>query len=172
MSLILRLISTMAENKTLDNLNISITDVKLLKKYIKDSLNGTNEVEISCEQCDWFIQDLALKYSQSYHGYVAIVVCLFGIVANLLTIAVLTRKDMACAPINRILTGIAVADMFLMVEYTSFAYYYYIELPGKLNFPYWGAAFILFHANFTQVLHTISICLTLALAIWRYIAIG
>lgn len=160
----------MVENKTaIENLNITLNDVKLLKNYIREFTKDSNS---NCEQCDWLIQDLALKYSQNYHGYVAITVCLFGIVANMLTIAVLTRKDMACAPINRILTGIAIVDMFLMVEYTSFAYYYYIELPGKMNFPYWGAAFILFHAHFTQVLHTISICLTLALAIWRYIAIG
>lgn len=90
----------------------------------------------------------------------------------MLTIAVLTRKDMACAPINRILTGLAVVDMLLMIEYVSFAYYYYIDLAERLNFPYWGAVFVLFHAHFTQVLHTISICLTLALAVWRYLAIG
>ncbi|KAF5308145.1 hypothetical protein FQR65_LT06324 [Abscondita terminalis] len=163
----------MVENRTLvEYLNISVYDINLLRKYLKD--NPIMEMESSgkCEVCKWAIQDIVLKYSQNYHGYVAITVCFFGIIANILTIAVLTRKDMAAAPINRILTGIAVADMLLMLEYTSFAYYYYIELPGKLNFPYWGAAFILFHANFTQVLHTISICLTLALAIWRYIAIG
>lgn len=172
-SFFLRLIATMVENKTgIEALNMTVGDVRLLKKYLRDALNVSNVTDPTCEQCDWLIQDLALKYSQNYHGYVAIVVCLFGIVANVLTVAVLTRKDMACAPINRILTGIAVADMLLMVEYTSFAYYYYIELPGKMNFPYWGAAFILFHANFTQVLHTISICLTLALAVWRYLAIG
>ncbi|XP_031357609.1 probable G-protein coupled receptor 139 isoform X2 [Photinus pyralis] len=154
-------------------LNLSASDINLLKSYIYDNFNYENVTrQMECETCNWVIEDIALKYSQTYHGYIAITVCLFGIVANMLTIAVLTRKDLASAPINRILTGIAVADIFLMVEYTSFAYYYYIELPGKLNFPYWGAAFIIFHANFTQILHTISICLTLTLAIWRYIAIG
>ena len=29
----------------------------------------------------------------------------------------------------------------------------------------------MFHMHFTQILHTISICLTVTLAVWRYIAI-
>ncbi|KAK5647585.1 hypothetical protein RI129_002477 [Pyrocoelia pectoralis] len=172
-SMFIRLVSIMIDNRTaVDGLNMTTSDINLLKNYIYDNFNDGNETQMECETCNWAIQDIVLKYSQTYHGYVAITVCIFGIVANVLTIAVLTRKDMVSAPINRILTGIAVADMFLMIEYTSFAYYYYIELPGKLNFPYWGAAFIIFHANYTQILHTISISLTLALAIWRYIAIG
>ncbi|KAF5272420.1 hypothetical protein FQA39_LY07888 [Lamprigera yunnana] len=163
----------MVDNETtIPSLNISLSDLRLLKKYLKDNINDEIENEVRCEVCKWAIQEVVLKYSQNYHGYISMIVCLFGIIANLLTIVVLTRKDLASAPVNRILTGIAVADMLLMVEYISFAYYYYIELPGKLNFPYWGAAFILFHANFTQVLHTISISLTLTLAIWRFIAIG
>lgn len=116
--------------------------------------------------------DVVTQYAKYYHGYFSIIVCLFGIVANILNVAVLTRKDMASAPINRILTGLAVADILVMVEYIPFAYYYHVELPDKLNFPYAGAAFVLFHNHFCQVLHTISICLTLTLAIWRYLAIG
>ena len=40
------------------------------------------------------------------HGYVSLTVCIFGIVANLLNILVLTRKEMNQSPINKILAGI------------------------------------------------------------------
>ncbi|KAL0279163.1 UNVERIFIED_CONTAM: hypothetical protein PYX00_000773 [Menopon gallinae] len=78
---------------------------------------------------------------------------------------------MCGAPINRILTGLAVADMLVMVEYVPFACYMYLVFPDTRNFPYSWAVFILFHVHFSQILHTISICHTLTLAIWRYIAI-
>nr|CAD7260610.1 unnamed protein product [Timema shepardi] len=120
--------------------------------------------------CSGWAGDVADAYKQA-HGYVSLVVCIFGTVANLLNVAVLTRKDMANAPINRILTWLAVADMLVMAEYVPFASYTYLVLPERVDFPYSWAVFILFHVHFAQVLHTISICLTLALAVWRYIAI-
>lgn len=104
-------------------------------------------------------------------SYVSLAVCLFGTIANLLNAAVLTRKEMSSAPINRILTGLAVADMLVMLEYVPFSCYMYLIFPDTRNFPYSWALFILFHVHFSQVLHTISICLTLTLAIWRYISI-
>ena len=46
---------------------------------------------------DWYLQ---------YHGYLASVVCVFGIVANTLNIIVLTRPNMISST-NCILTGLA-----------------------------------------------------------------
>lgn len=130
-------------------------------------------IYVTRSECtDGWFADFAIEYGKTYHVYLAIVVCCFGTIANMLNIAVLTRKDMASAPINRILTGIAVADMMIMVEYIPFGYYYYVILPGKMNFPYWGAVYMLAHMHFAQIMHTTSICLTLTLAIWRYLAIG
>ncbi|XP_018328860.1 probable G-protein coupled receptor 139 [Agrilus planipennis] len=160
------------EENTSDFQNISTINATTLQSFLNNLSVYRKSDNDFCEDCDWLVTKLANHYSRNYHGYLSMVVCCFGIISNSLTVAVLTRKDMACAPINRILTGIAIADMIIMIEYITFAYYYYIDLPKKMNFPYWGAVFILFHTNFTQVLHTISICLTLALAVWRYIAIG
>ncbi|KAK6624526.1 hypothetical protein RUM44_011385 [Polyplax serrata] len=120
--------------------------------------------------CDGTLKSLAVAY-KNIHGYVSLAVCLFGTIANLLNAAVLTRKEMSSAPINRILTGLAVADMLVMLEYVPFSCYMYLIFPDTRNFPYSWALFILFHVHFSQVLHTISICLTLTLAIWRYISI-
>lgn len=174
MSLLLILFSEMLDNKTeVQSYNLTVEEIKNLQAYYGYYANNTRKIDRGfCDECKWLIQDLANLYAKNYHGYISIVVCVFGTVANLLNVIVLTRKDIACAPINRILTGLAVADMLLMMEYMTFAYYYHIELPYKMNFPFYGAVFILFHLHFTQIVHTISVCLTLALAIWRYLAIG
>lgn len=44
-------------------------------------------------------------------------------------------------------------------------------LLGIPDLSYGWAAYLLFHSNFSQILHTISISLTVTLAVWRYIAI-
>uniref|UniRef100_A0A1B0BG75 G-protein coupled receptors family 1 profile domain-containing protein n=1 Tax=Glossina palpalis gambiensis TaxID=67801 RepID=A0A1B0BG75_9MUSC len=113
-----------------------------------------------------------LKAYNSVHGYVALMICIFGTIANILNVIVLTKKDMAKAPINKILKWLAVADMFIMIEYIPFISYQYIYMkPGEKDLSYAWAVFILFHMHFTQVLHTISIGLTVTLAVWRYVAI-
>ncbi|CAB0034518.1 unnamed protein product [Trichogramma brassicae] len=109
---------------------------------------------------------------RGYHGYVALVVCGFGTLANLVNLAVLTRRELRLAPVNRILTGLAGCDVLVMLEYIPFAVYEYIILPERRLFPYGWAVFVLFHMHFSQLLHTISIALTLTLAVWRYIVVS
>lgn len=111
------------------------------------------------------------EYKKNYHGYISMIICLFGTVANLANMVVLTRKDMVGAPINRVLTALAFADMLVMVEYIPFVYYHNIIFQSSRDFSYVGAVFILFHMNFSTVLHTISVSLTIALAVWRYVVI-
>lgn len=171
-SLIIMLFSELFDNKT-DAQHFNNLTVEDIQSVYEILFNTTyKRSAASCEECKWLIQGVADDYAKHYHGYVSIIVCMFGSVANFLNVIVLTRKDIACAPINRILTGLAFADMALMLEYMLFAYYYHIELPARMNFPFYGAVFVLFHLHFTQIMHTISICLTLTLAIWRYLAIG
>lgn len=59
-------------------------------------------------------------------------ICIFGTIANVLNIIVLTRKDMNKTPINTILKWLAVADMFIMIEYIPFSINMYIR-PRMLN---------------------------------------
>lgn len=63
---------------------------------------------------------------RQYHGYLATVVCILGIIANLLNIVVLTRKNMISAT-NCILTGLAVSDGLTMVAYLPFALRFYVD---------------------------------------------
>ncbi|XP_017864433.1 PREDICTED: sex peptide receptor [Drosophila arizonae] len=111
---------------------------------------------------------------KNMHGYISLVVCILGTIANTLNIIVLTRREMR-SPTNAILTGLAVADLAVMLEYIPYTVHDYIlkdSLPREEKLSYGWACFIMFHSIFAQVLHTISIWLTVTLAVWRYIAVG
>ncbi|XP_013098054.1 G-protein coupled receptor dmsr-1 [Stomoxys calcitrans] len=155
--------------------NTNLTNDELLqfleyyRVYRGRHRNVTDEECVDYCQGDFF---QGLRVYNGLHGYVALMICIFGTIANLLNIMVLTKKDMAKAPINKILKWLAVADMFIMIEYIPFATSQYIYMkPGEKDYTYAWAVYILFHMHFTQVLHTISIGLTVTLALWRYVAI-
>lgn len=118
--------------------------------------------------CNGTIRNIATEY-RNVHGYVSLFVCIFGTLANSFNIAVLTRKQMKTAPFAYILTWLAITDMLLMAEYIPFALYMYLDSHSEIErFSYGGAIFILIHTHLSQVLHTMSICLTLTLAFWRH----
>lgn len=154
--------------------NLNMTDEEIGKYFgqfgnFTDCKNDCIETILTC-YCNDAIRDLTTQY-KNYHGYASLIICSFGTLTNMLNIVVLTRKDTKAASINRILTGLAVTDALVMLEYIPFAIYKYFLLPERRIFPYGWAVFVLFHMHFTQLFHTISIALTLTLAVWRYIAI-
>ena len=104
----------------------------------------------------------------------AVVVCLFGVLTNVANIIVLTRKNMLSST-NTILLWLAVADLLTMADYIPFAIYFYImkepSLPSFATTEYPWIIWLLFHASFAIVCHSIAIWLTIALAIFRYIYI-
>ncbi|XP_026744844.1 sex peptide receptor-like [Trichoplusia ni] len=105
------------------------------------------------------------------HGYIALIICLLGCAANSVNIAVLSRKEMISST-NSILTGLAVADLLVMIDYIPFALHIYTNICAQLNKDtYAWAVFVYFHSIFSQTFHTISIWLTITLAVWRFIAI-
>lgn len=77
-------------------------------------------------------------------------------------------------PTNAILTGLAVADLAVMLEYIPYAVHDYIlteRWPREQQLNYTWACYIKFHAIYAQLLHTISIWLTVMLAVWRFVAV-
>ena len=148
-------------------LNISVTLLSRLSNESKlmDSLHKQDQDDY--QYCG---QQLALFGSvyRKMHGYISLIVCLFGMVANSLNIIVLTRKDMI-SPTNAILTGLAFADNLVMIEYIPFAVHMYILAgrPVADKFTYPWTVFVLIHAHVSQVFHTISIWITVLLAVWR-----
>jgi phosphate/sulfate permease len=98
-------------------------------------------------------------------------VCIFGVVTNVLNFIVLTRKDLR-THINFILAALAVSDFLVMADYILYSVDYGLNIKSKyerLTFRY--AYFIFTHAVFSQTAHTVSIFLTIMLALWRYIAV-
>ncbi|XP_058059043.1 G-protein coupled receptor dmsr-1 [Anopheles bellator] len=168
----------------------NITEHNITQEYVNDfleklfqSLNRLNRTsgldqpepdEVDATNCSDYckgaVREILLEY-KLLHGYISLVICIFGTIANILNIIVLTRKDMNKVPINRILKWLSATDMFVMMEYIPFACYMYLILPDRRDYPYSWAVYLMFHMHFTQILHTISILLTVTLAIWRYIAI-
>lgn len=125
-------------------------------------INGSNATYCDLEQ---FSKDF-----KSYHMYLSLFVCIFGSILNILNIFVLSTKQMR-GPTNFILTSLAVADVLVMLEYIPFAYLHDKSTSSSHYFTYSFAAFIIFHALFTQSFHFISCCITIILAVWRYIAV-
>lgn len=110
---------------------------------------------------------------KQYHGYLATAVCIVGIVANLLNIVVLTRKNMISST-NCILTGLAVSDGLTMAVYLPFALWFYVlngteATPRRNNLA--AVRFMLFYAVSSVLVHTASIWLTVVLAVFRFIFI-
>ncbi|CAH1154355.1 unnamed protein product [Phaedon cochleariae] len=113
------------------------------------------------------------KGYEEIHGPLSLSVCVFGSIANILNICVLATKEMRW-PTNLILTGLAVADLLVMLEYIPFSYLRYFDLDSRktiAHYSYSMAAFTMFHAFFSQLFHFIAVCLTVILAVWRYLAI-
>ncbi|VVC99082.1 unnamed protein product [Leptidea sinapis] len=112
------------------------------------------------------------KVYSRLHGYIAIVICIVGSATNSINITVLSRREMI-SPTNSILTGLAVADLLVMLEYIPYVLHMNIKIGPQLNKnTYAWAVFVYFHSIFSQTFHTISTWLAVTLAVWRYIAIA
>ncbi|XP_037085514.1 probable G-protein coupled receptor 139 [Pollicipes pollicipes] len=152
----------------LKRMNLTLSDWEAFTNQsgVSDDLGDTTAAR-SEDICGEGVRWLRDSY-RPLHGYLALVVCVFGSVANLINIVVLTRKDMLSST-NIILTGLAVADMAVMLEYIPFAFQHYIEGTDQFSYP--AIAYVLFHAHFAQVFHTVSIFMTVMLAVWRFLSI-
>lgn len=118
------------------------------------------------------LQELDIRY-KPIHGYLAAIVCVFGVIANVLNIIVLTRKNMVSST-NIILTGLAISDGLTMAFYFPFALQEYV-IHGTAMSPernsVESAKYTLSYAIASVILHSISIWLTVTLAVFRYVFI-
>ncbi|XP_042143108.1 G-protein coupled receptor dmsr-1-like [Ixodes scapularis] len=109
-------------------------------------------------------------YTGNLHGYLSMTVCIFGIVANVLNIIVLTRRNMV-SPTNSILTGLAVADILVIATCLPYTVQTHV-LPSARRQSYAVAVLILVHAHVSVVFHTVSTWLTVTLAVWRFLTVS
>ncbi|KAK8765225.1 hypothetical protein V5799_032166 [Amblyomma americanum] len=109
-------------------------------------------------------------YTSHLHGYLSVPVCVFGILANVLNIIVLTQRNMV-SPTNRILTGLAVADMLVIATYLPYTIITHV-MPQAPTQSFERAVFVLVHSHVSVVFHTVSTWLTVTLAVWRFLAVS
>ncbi|KAL7050508.1 hypothetical protein ACKWTF_004103 [Chironomus riparius] len=157
-------------NETMHEFLTIWMNMELMKNGTKNTKTPNETTDNCLHYCEHNIRDFFTQY-QLYHGYITLVICIFGTIANILNIIILTRKEMSKTPINSILKWLSVCDMFVMIEYIPYTSHQYIYLKGKSDNSYLWTFYLLFHSQFSQILHTISILLTVTLAVWRYIAI-
>lgn len=107
------------------------------------------------------------------HGYIASVVCTVGIIANLVNIVVLTRRNMLTA-VNVLLTALAAADACIMAVYLPVAIVY---LAGQASGMYFVSDapeklyYVLFFASFSSTCHSVAIWQTIAVASFRVLCL-
>ncbi|KAK3702089.1 hypothetical protein RRG08_010639 [Elysia crispata] len=104
------------------------------------------------------------------HGVAAPIICILGIIANCLNIVVLTRKNMI-SPTNVLLTWLAISDGLTMMAYLPYVVLNYHIYSLNSEGPLSNARYIMFFAIFSVIVHSISIWLTVSLAVFRYVFI-
>lgn len=137
--------------------------------------NMTNFTSGSRDQC--YDQVGLYAYACLYYGvhdYLSVILCCFGIPANIVNIVILTRKSMRTS-INIILTGIAVTDMLTMLSYLVYAIHFRImyglnDSVGKYTYAW--SMFLAFHIGLTLTTYTISIWLGVCMSVVRYMYIS
>ena len=112
------------------------------------------------------------NFNESYrtiHGILAPIICVLGIVANCLNIVVLTRGNMV-SPTNVLLASLAISDGLTMASYFPYVILNY-HIYTIFSPPLGNAQYLIFFAVFSVVLHSISIWITVSLAVFRYIVV-
>lgn len=122
---------------------------------------------------------LIWHFSYSYqkiHGWLSLVVCIFGLSSHFLNMLVLTRKNMIRRETNIILLAISLADFLVMTTTIPYIIHYNIIHRDKsIYFPYperdtqpW-TLFLKFHIWSSVTFHSISVWLTVYLSCFRFI---
>ena len=121
---------------------------------------------------------LILKISDSYadfHGWISLILCLFGIPFNIFIIIILRRTKIATFAINLILICIAICDSITMLVYVPYCIHFYIihsnsyssqTSPSRDN--YFWTIYLLINIFISITFHSLSIWLTVYLALYRY----
>lgn len=103
-----------------------------------------------------------------FHGYLASILCSFGIFMNMCNVLVLTRSEMF-STINMILTAIVICDTTTMVTYLIYLFHFHFTMYAcPLNaFTHGWAIYTVFHANLSVVLRACSLWLSVVMAALR-----
>ena len=143
----------------------------VFKGHLNDS--NTTMDNNNYENVDLPVLYRLVSFYKPIHGYLALIVCVYGIIANALNVIVLTKKAMISST-NIILTGIAISDGVTMGLYIPYALQLYVIHGTNLNADRdteGFAWFMLMYGVLSVILHTTSIWLTVTLAAFRFVII-
>jgi len=122
-----------------------------------------------------------LEFSDSYgekHGWIAASISSFGILFNILNLIILNRKKLSKSIVNKILIAIAFCDSITMIVYLPYCIHFYILNTNTISFEFNLERDTLFWTVYSMIStlvcltsHSISIWLTVYLAIYRYLSI-
>uniref|UniRef100_A0A0K0EYL8 G_PROTEIN_RECEP_F1_2 domain-containing protein n=1 Tax=Strongyloides venezuelensis TaxID=75913 RepID=A0A0K0EYL8_STRVS len=102
------------------------------------------------------------------HVYIYQILCLLGVPLNILIIVVLLRPQMRKNPFNLYLIVIAICDLILMANYYIF---HFIERCHPYYYTYIWIIYTKLYAITSVLLHSLSLWLTVIMAIHRYIVV-
>ncbi|GAB6031343.1 hypothetical protein CHUAL_009127 [Chamberlinius hualienensis] len=131
---------------------------------------------------DWNVTDsycgLKLKEFRFSHftmyGISATVMCVIGLVSNMLNVILLTRKNASTSATNAILTGISVADfiylIFILIHILLNYGIFTIDICVGQSYSFQLLSLITHRIYLTM--HSITVLVTLMLTIWRYFAVA
>jgi hypothetical protein len=112
-------------------------------------------------------------WSYTVHGAITLPLSFFGVIFNIITIAIFLQKSMRSLT-NTILLGISAFDIILMVAYMPYATYFYLlntpdPIPGQNAFwPYYA----LINVHVMLFAHGCSVWFACFLASYRYLTVS
>ncbi|CAD5223675.1 unnamed protein product [Bursaphelenchus okinawaensis] len=105
------------------------------------------------------------------HGYICVVLCVFGFSSNFIHVIVLTRQSMRGSAVNSIMTAVALCDMGTMASYLIYICHFVLKGKSATNcsngLTYLSMSFLLFHMFLSITLHTTTLWLAVAMAFLR-----
>uniref|UniRef100_A0A1I7X2Y1 G_PROTEIN_RECEP_F1_2 domain-containing protein n=1 Tax=Heterorhabditis bacteriophora TaxID=37862 RepID=A0A1I7X2Y1_HETBA len=120
----------------------------------------------------------------SFHRYIAVLLCVFGLLANSIHIWVLTRPRMRYNSVHTVLVCIAASDMGTMTSYLVCYLYLYFQyfniailqiymsrfefFQDHSGYPYGWALFLKVHVVLSIALHAITLYLVVLMAFIRF----
>ena len=157
---------------TVDWTMINTTSRNFTRTRYKNIMQGFDCKEINNFIKLYPISNSIINFRLANH-YIALVICIMGMVGNTLLIAVLTRPKMR-SPINIIMTGLAAADQAMMMTYGIYVVYFRIifsplkEIFESSHTSQW--IYVSLYHYIYPFSHAMGEWLTLAIAIIRYMA--
>ena len=144
-------------------------------RILQDNVSTNLEDKTTTTEFSKLAESL-VNFERSYkevHGYLAALICICGATFNLCNIYVLSNRHLKKAPINTLLMSIAVFDLITETAYLPFAIYFHIltDTSYVYRHPIGWICYAIISLNIMVVCHTAAMCLTVALATFRYICV-